>query len=545
PFTGGEVIDPDTGKPLVKTRHFATGYSNFLRLENVPVFYAPYLRADVEDPLGPLEAIQVGNSRNLGTFGSVTLDVWQLLRLDYLPAAENSDWLLDLGYYSDRGFGGGTRYQYLGTEFLGLPGRNYGSGLIWGINDHGMDQLGAGRFDLTPPREERGRFTMQHRQELSEHWSLIAEVSYLSDMNFLESFFEAEYDYGKDQETLLYAKYVNEHRAFTALVQPRVNHFLPQNAMYPRLDGYILGAPLLQDRLTYFSHSSLLYTQIRPPEAFPLQGSVNPFTGVQTVMPDARVDTGRFDSRHEVDLPFNLGPVRVVPFLVGQFTGYSNGLNEEDAISRFYGATGARVAMPFWRTFPSVQSDLFYLNGLAHKVTVGADYLLAESDEDFRNLPQVDQVDDDTSELVRRQNYIRQFGGFTPITLDPRFYALQRNVTFIPDILDDMNNLRVYLDQRLQTKRGPVDAPYIVDWMILDAGFSVFPDADRDNFGDQFGIFDAEYQWRLGDRTILSANTVYRPSDENITLSGSLLITRPPRTQIQFFGSHVDAGDFT
>ena len=530
PFTGAEVIDPVSGAPLVRERYFATGYRNVLRIEDVPVFYWPYIRADVNDPLGPLETVKFGTTDNLGTYATVHLDMWQLLGLDYLPAADQSNWLFDVGYYGKRGPAGGSRFNYFASDLLGMSGPSYGNALTWWINDSGEDFLGRNRQGLQPPRSGRGRFRLQHHQQLPNDFTLIAEVSYLTDTNLLESFYEHEYDSGKDQDTLLFLKQARDDWAWTGLLQPRVNEFLPQNPWLPRFDGYLLGRSLLRDRLTYFNHSSLGYGLLRPPRQLPL-------------VTDARVDTARLDTRHELDLPLNLGDVQVTPFVVGQFTGYTD-TPTANGLGRLYGAVGVRSSLPFWKAYPAAESRLLNVHGLAHKVSLNADYLLARANRDYTELPPLDQLDDDTSELVRRQNLIRQFGGVVPLEFDPRFFALRNNVTTQPEVLDDMQNVRLSVTQHLQTKRGPIDDRGIVDWMILDMGTTIFPERNRDNFGELAGLLDYRYQWQIGGRTRLDSNMLYDPHDDTLNVSGSMTLQRPPRTSFAAFYSYFQSGPF-
>jgi hypothetical protein len=530
PFTGAEVVDPQTGLPLDRTRHFVTGYNDLLRVNGTPVFYWPYLRADVEDPLGPLEEFKIGHTDNLGVATTVVLDLWQLLGLDYLPVADRSNWLLDAGYYSERGFGGGTRFNYFGSDLFGIDGQHYGDLLTWWIHDEGEDDLGVLRRGLVPPRSGRGRFRFQHHQELPNDLTLILEASYLSDANFLESFYETEYDVGKDQETLIYLKQQRDSWAWTALFQPRVHDFLPQNPWQPRLDGYLIGLPLLEDRLTYFMHSSIGYGSLRPPNN-------------QLLSFDPTIDAGRFDTRHELNLPLELGPVQFTPFAIGQFTGYTDAVSA-NGLGRIYGAAGARTSFPFWRTFPGVESRWFNLHGLAHKVSLNADYLIAAANRDFTELPALDQVDDDTSELVRRQNLIRSFGGAVPLRRDPRFFALRNNITTLPEALDDLHTLRLGVVQRLQTKRGPIANQRIVDWMVLDLGATYFPEDDRDNFGEPFGLIDYRYAWHVGDRTTFTSDMLYEPAGDELLLQGVVYFQRPPRTNLALFYSHVETGAF-
>lgn len=530
PFTGQQVIDSQTGEPLIRTRHFATGYSNVLRVSDVPLFYWPYIRADVQDPLGPLEDFQIGNTNNLGFSTSVVLDAWQLFGLDYLPIADRSNWLVDLGYHSKRGVAGGSRFDYFGTDLFNLSGQHYGRILTWGILDEGVDYLGMNRQGIAPPRDTRGRFLLQHRHDLPHDLTFIAEFSHLSDSNLLESFFEAEYDSGKDQDTLLYLKQARDHWAWTALVQPRVNDFLPQNPWYPRLDAYLQGVPLLGNRLTYFQHSSVGYGSLRPPKQY-------------TLPTDQVIDLARFDTRHEIDYPLAIGPWQVTPFAIGQFTAYSDA-PQANGLGRLYGAGGIRTSLPFWKLYPGVESSYLNLSGLAHKVSLTADYFYARSNRDFTEVPFMDQLDDDTSELVRRQNLLRQYAGDFPIRYDPRFIALRQNLGYYPEILDDMHNLRFGIQQRLQTKRGPIGNQHIIDWMSFDMGATMFPESDRDNLGELFGLIDYNYEWHIGDRTTFTSTMLHEPFDQTLAATSALYIQRPPRQLLGLFYSHYTTGPF-
>jgi hypothetical protein len=530
PFTGQEVIDTNTNQPVEITRHFATGYANTLRVNDFPVFFWPYVRANAEDPLGPIENIRVGQSQNLGVFGSVSLDVWQLLGLDYLPVADNTNWLVDLGYFSDRGFAGGSRFNYFGQSLLSPTDTYYGDILGWYLNDGGFDQLGPTRRGLVPSTNDRGRFRLQHRYDLNEDTTLIAEVSYLTDSNVLESFFENEYDTGKDQETLVYGKYGRDNWAITGLVQPRLRDFLPQNEFLPRLDGYWIGQPFFDDRFTYTTHTSLLFGNLNVPSNFVLPG-------------EEEFSLGRVDTRHEIDLPLDFADWQVTPFAIGDFAGYTDA-PAADGIGRLYGALGVRTSLPFYRIYPGVKSDLFYLNGLAHKVAFNVDYIYARSSHRFGELPLIDQLDDDTSELVRRQNILRAFGGAAPAFYDPRFQALRRNILFYPEALDNQHNVRVSLVNRLETKRGPIQQLRTIEWMFLDTGVTLFPEADRDNLGDFYGLLDYTYRWNLGDRTAIQSEGLYEPFDDTLQLGGQLSVQRPPRTLLSLIYSHYSSGPF-
>jgi len=537
PFTGVQATD-DKGQPLYRNRNFGTGYNSFLRLDDVPIFYTPYVRLDLEHPLGPVETIKIGNTQRLGVTVSTTLNAWRLLGLDYLEVANRFDWLFDIGYYSARGPAGGTRVTYASKEPTLAAGSYNGRFLTWWIHDEGRDFLGVDRNDLVPSTTERGRVLFQHRHQIDEDTTLLASFAYLSDSNFLQSFFQNDYDTAPDQETVLYLKRQRGNFALTFMAQARVNDFLPQNEALPRGDMYVIGQSLLNDHLTYNSHSSVGYFRVRPPAGMPLLGSPT-F--------DASVDTGRVDTRHELDLPLRLGDLNVVPYVVGQFTGYTEDVNG-DALGRGYGAGGVRASLPFWRTFPGVQSTLFNLNGLAHKITFYADYQYAMSNVNREELPYIDQLDDDTSDLVRRMNLYRTYvskGLPVPERYDPRFEGFRRDLEYYPEVIDSLNVARLGISQRLQTKRGPIGAEKIIDWMTLDMRGSYFFDADRDNFGKPFGLLDYNYRWHLGDRTSLLSTGAWEPLDGTNSQNLTIAMQRPPRSLISAFYSHYDSGPFS
>ena len=90
--------------------------------------------------------------------------------------------------------------------------------------------------------------------------------------------------------------------------------------------------------------------------------------------------------------------------------------------------------------------------------------------------------------------------------------------------------LRMGVRQRWQTKRGAAGNQHIVDWLTLDMNATFFPDADRDNFGQELGLLDYDLRWHLGDRfSILSDGYADMFGDGLRTVSGGVLLNRPTR----------------
>ncbi|HEY1066485.1 MAG TPA: hypothetical protein VGE52_10265, partial [Pirellulales bacterium] len=210
PQTGGAVIDPATGRPEVKHDVIAQSYNNTLFLKEVPVFYWPYLRAILTDPTLYLKQVRF---RNDNIFGTQIFTQWDLLELTGLNLGPNAEANLHVDYLSDRGLGLGANAIYAGTDFFGLKAPYFGMFDVWGIKDTGVDNLGQGRRDLEPEKEYRGRVFSRRRQEFENGWQLTSELGLINDRNFLEQYYEVEYDTFKDQTSGLELKKLTDNRA--------------------------------------------------------------------------------------------------------------------------------------------------------------------------------------------------------------------------------------------------------------------------------------------------------------------------------------------
>jgi lipopolysaccharide assembly outer membrane protein LptD (OstA) len=167
----------------------------------------------------PIKSIHLGHDSIWGTF---TETRWYLARLLGLQESEGTDSTLALDYYSKRGFGGGIETEYTRENY-------FGRSLGYMIHDSGEDRLSRTRRNLEPEQELRGRFNWQHRQFLPYNWQLTAEVSYLSDKNFLESYYRSEFYVGKQQENIFHAKRIEDNWGLSFLGKTRTNDF--QNAL--------------------------------------------------------------------------------------------------------------------------------------------------------------------------------------------------------------------------------------------------------------------------------------------------------------------------
>lgn len=495
--------DPITGEPIAERHPWVTTLNSTFLVDEVPLFYSPYASAPAEDPNIPLQGFNFSEDRIFGTQVRTSWDAFQLFGMQ---RPQNVKWGLQLDYLSRRGPVVGTNGNYRGLDPFG--NEFLGNGLATYVNDGGTDNLGLGRRDLRPPDPNRGRLHWQHQHYFSNNLLFQGEAGYVSDRNYLEQYFENEFDRGKDQETLGYLKQQGDAWAWSLLARPQVNQFENNTQWMPRGDIYGLGEPLLGGLLNWSSHSMLGYAQLN--QAKPPTDPQDIFTPLPYyVDAEGMVAT----SRHELEMPLDLGALNLTPYAMGEAAYWSDGFTSQ-SIDRLYGRAGVRANIMFTRIYPLVQNSLFNLNGLAHKVSFDADYSFADSSRDLSTIPQWNEFDDDAQERFRQRLVDDTFGGVLPGQLDPRFYAVRSgagtSVTApYSELVDSQQVLRFGWSHRLQTKVGPPDRQRIKDWLTFDQYVSYFPNAGRDNFDEDFGLFSTRLRWAVGDRTTVVANSLF------------------------------------
>jgi hypothetical protein len=244
----------------------------------------------------------------------------------------------------------------------------------------------------------------------------------------------------------------------------------------------------------------------------------------------------RAATRNEIDLPLEAGPVKIVPYALGEAAYWGSDINDQQ-VSRLYGQTGVRASLPMWRANPNIKSELFNLNGLTQKVVFDVDAFIAESNQDLTLFPRYDSLDDDSTEHFRRRIPVNTFGQangtFVPTRFDDRFFALRSNLqgsvaSPVTEIAGDMLQVRMGIKQRWQTKRGLPGQERLIDWITLDTNAVFFPSPTRDNFGNSLGLVDYSAAWHVGDRVTLLSDGFYDFFDEGlqqVTVGG--LLSRP------------------
>jgi len=376
-----------------------------LKYNNLTIFAWPRIRANRERPDVPIRSVRVGYDT---TYGATVETRWYLNRLLGLREPAGTESTLALDYYGKRGPGGGVEITYERENY-------FGSLLGYVINDHGEDRLSRTRRDIEVPDDLRGRLRLQHRHYLPYGWQLTAEASYLSDENFLEQFYPTEYNVGKEQETLLYLKRIQDNWGLAFLGKTRTIEFFDQVEELPSAEYHLTGQSLFDERFTFFSDSQVSRYRYRVSSENPVRGPEEFFLFTGT--------------RNELDLPLAVGTTKVVPFVAGTYgyddgPGFHAGLDNEPATPENavgIGEAGVRMSLqPYWSVYPEVRSRLWDLNQFRHIMA-----------------PSLTAVGYAATEVVADQRH----------TLD------------------------LQLAQRWQTKRGPADDLRTVDWLRWNTDF--------------------------------------------------------------------------
>jgi hypothetical protein len=496
---GQPLYDRKTGAPLQDHISWTQAYNAWFEVEDVPFFYSPYVVGDARDPLGPIEGLHAGYSQIFGVEAGLDLNMYDLL---HMQPYDGTRWILTPDYFSARGPNLATTFDYAARNLYGTDARV--EGLFRGtvIYDHGTDNLGGFRVPDYEPDAFRGRaLWRQGVYDIPYGFTVQTQFAYLSDRNYLEQYYKSEYEGDLPYNTYAYVKQQRDNWAWTAWANYRMRPWVWETQWLPKGDFYLLGEDFF-NLFTYSTHASAGWAFLRP--------SSDPLPPVSPT--DQYNKTFRGDWMQELSLPFSLGALRLVPYGKLDLTAYSRDLNG-DSIGRVIGGGGLRGSIPFTRIFPDVDSELFNLDGINHKIVLGTNYYAVKSNEPYSIFPQLDRNNDDVSDQSVR-DIRHQYPFFYPNNAnnlinnplyDPQTVAIRRLVDNRIDTQDSIQEVQMSIDQRWQTKRGYPGAEHIVDWMTLDLSATYFPDPQQ-NFEHPWAFLEYNWIWNLGDRTALVSN---------------------------------------
>ncbi|MEM1185315.1 MAG: LPS assembly protein LptD [Planctomycetota bacterium] len=384
------------------------------RLNNVPFFYVPRFRGDPERL--PIRNIGYEDSDSQGFVVRTEWDPFVLLGIEGPPGV-NSTLLAD--YYDERGLG-------IGTETSWNTDRQRGDLYAYMLpNDNGVDLL-RNSIEVDRFGEFRGAIMARHQTRLTDEWTLTLEGSHISDETFLPAF---DPNRGRDRYEItnrVHLRKLDENRLFTAEVKAASNDFAPaehqlQSPGY-RVDKLpeIEAKGIAEDLSSFFEPGLITYswdagfasvrqrfTEIEPIKIGVFDPSAFGVTRNEPIADFFR-DQGlnesivnRFDTRHEIGVDLDAGPLQINPFVVGRLTAYDSDFSEfspqETDNARAYGAAGVRIATSFYRVDDTVESRTLDLHRMRHIIEPSVTLWHGESTIASEDLP---VFDDDVEQLA-------------------------------------------------------------------------------------------------------------------------------------------------
>lgn len=522
------VRNVDTGDPRQGSRtHFRAQNATF-RAFGFPFFYLPYAAGSLTERGQPLRSIGGGNSTAFGT--SIETE-WGLFETLGRVPPRDLDITYDLNYYSDRGPAGGVGADYSGGFLTDVDKERWtfkGEIDSFFVYDEGLDDFGRGLLRQGEDQELRGRALWEHQHFFPGDYQLQLRAGYVSDETFLEQWFERDFDEDLPHDLSAYVKRQRDNEAYTlfANVQPNnvvtTSDFLQEQFEVEHLPevGYRrYGDSFWNDRLTTFSENTAGFLRFNTTGAsLEDQGFVIPgrppgipsvgFTGVDE---DA---VFRGDFRQEIDYPLALGRFKLVPYVMGRYTGYTDS-PDGGTKNRLTAGTGARLGTAFWRVDDTVRSRLFDLNRLRHVIEPELHLFTSASTVDRGEL-----------------------------------FIYEEDV----DAVNDLSAAQIALRQRWQTKRGGPGRWRSVDVFTLNVEANFFanqPDEDELEPTGFRGLFfwglpeasvprnavNADASWRISDNTVVLADAQYSIDEEKLATAAVGLVVRRDERLSYFVGN--------
>ncbi len=338
-----------------------------LNAEGLPtVFWWPHARGDLKSSPTPLKRLSGGLDSE---YGFSIESEWDLPLLLGLKQSGESKTNLLLDGYTKRGPAVGIESEY--TNEL-----SFGEFKSYLVHDSGEDELGrlGSRDNVAPDEEFRGRIKWNHRQYLPYNWQMSVMLNHESDRNFLESWYEREFDSEQYKENSIYLKQSDHNWALDFLYGFHLDDFDYSYVQEPKVGLYLAGQDLMD--IFVYQHDGY-YSQFQEIAGDRL---VPGFGGKeeQSLFPDIinPESTTYAVSRHELMLPVKFGSFSFVPTAIGTyvFSDYSDSLYPEYDYESgknddfLQGSFGFRSSMQFWHLDRSTRSELFDIDGIRHIV---------------------------------------------------------------------------------------------------------------------------------------------------------------------------------
>lgn len=493
-----------------------------LNIGPVPVLWVPGIKGD--PGLFPLEQVTIEDSNRSGTAIKTRWDAASLFRLTLPPGI---DLKLELDYYADRGAGVGVLSDWETREHRG--------GLFFYLlfEDDGTDITASGR-KINRDGETRGIFALSDVWEFTRAWTLVTELSYVSDETFVPAIFQDLARETEDFRNRIQLERQSDDSYFALELKTTLNDFivpeyLLQSPGYqvdkiPEARYISLAQDLLADyepglltysfearagvmRLAFSEVSAASYgmnTNSLADDAFGTTTSQSLGDKFRALGLDESPVT-RLDTRHELNARLDLGPIRVNPFAVGRITAYDDSFDayspgQTDNV-RYWGGGGVTFSTTLQKINEDAENRFFDVHRLRHIVEPSITLWGGDSNFEAADVP---IFDDDVEGLLEGTAF------------------------------------RAAIDQTWQTKRGGVGRWRDVDllklrteyvWTSDDAGQSPIPQyySSRPELSNPGEYLGASAIWQPTEVLAFAGEVVYDMTSESTARAsiGAIIEHRP------------------
>ncbi len=353
---------------------------------------------DLSKPFAADATFTGGYRGSLGVFALVGLQ---------LPVNDTFSLGGDLGYYTRRGllFGPAGTYETQDGE-RSIAG-SFRSGYIHDHGPRGVD------INNDPVPSDRGFFSWEHRQKISENLSLNAQLNYWRDSEVLRDFRPREFFPVQQPDSYVESVYSGGNYFVSAFVRAAPHSWQVVQERLPEIRFDLLPLTLGAGFYERFNASIVALHE------------ETPFSG-----PELR--SHRFDAYYALTRPVTYKDwFSFTPVVGGRLTHYfeTEGAAEDGTYTRGLGEVGFDSAVRFSGTF-DYKNPRWKIDGLRHLFTPKVSYrYIPKGDKGTPYIPPIDRLAFST--------YLQPLG-----------LGDQRNI----DVLRDTNTLRLQLDNTLQTR---------------------------------------------------------------------------------------------
>ncbi len=478
-----------------------------LYVGSVPVFYFPYLVIPLDEDIygeNTGTQVQIGSKGNWGFFilNSYTTRVSDGLRPTYR-----------LDYRQDRGLAGGIDLRYK----AGYPEdrkqapdsypRVSGKIRTYYADDDKMRESGPVEVVTSTTtttqkiKPQRYQIRVSQRAEITEDIYTKLKLNKLSDINFLEDFFEKEFQQDPQPDNFLEITKWSPNTTLSLLARPQVNEFYTTTERLPEVHFDLKRQNIFGSPLFYESENSVSY----------LSKEFSNLSGARDY------HTTRVDTFQQILYPKQyFGWLNFTPRIGGRATFYDRSqlTAYEPSVVRGTFNTGFEASFKASRTWKNVSDKKWEIDGLRHVIEPSVNYGFTAR-PNYRP-DQLYRFDVDRSSFGIDRNLV-------PINF-PQYTGV--------DSINRRNVVRPALRQRLQTKRD--GASWDLAEVLLYQDILLETDPDEKNFSDLFAEVSARpvrwlsldwrgrYDWydeRLREST--AGMTLLRNKDWSLGLSHS------------------------